>query len=924
MPAYSGSLLRSGCMTALALALLQGASANAQNAVPATSVDQAKAAEITTPADTSTDPNQGEILVTGSRIAKAGFNAPTPTTVLGDVELREGNRPSVAQVLNDQPAFRATSTPASTVGNTNAAASTADLRGLGAIRTLTLLNGHRFVGSLDLNDIPQNIIKRVEVVTGGASAAWGSGAVAGVVNIILDDDLEGFNLGAQSGISSRGDASRFSFDGTYGTHFAGGRGHFMISSEYVQENGAYGRDDGSRPNLDANLFTTNSGQVLLANNVNYLNATPGGVIMSGPLAGQAFNPNGTLSPVVAGSQSNASFNTIGGNSRSQYDYLAVTSPYKRFNTFGRASYEVSDALKISLDGNWSRIWSNFSFFPDVQRATATAGGFVIQSSNPFLSQSIRDQLSAAGVTSFRLGRILADIGGDDTGLGYVYRRDTVEGSISLDGSLGGSWKYDAYYDHGELRNRQAITHQRITANFLNAIDAVTNSSGQIVCRVALTDPSTPCQPLNIFGVGNESKAALAYAFGDASDVYKQTLNAAGASIHGDLFKTWAGPVSVAFGFDWRREGYSTYNIDPLSKVGAFGTLNYAALAGNFNVKEGFGEVVVPLLDTDFAKLDLNGAARYSDYSNSGGIWSWKGGGTLRIMHDLLLRGVYSRDIRSPAITELFTTRTTNITTVTDPFRNNETVSVYRYGGGNPALTPEIAHTLTLGGSYGPHFIPGLNMSLDYYKIDIKNVIATIAAQDAINQCYKGSSQACATIVRDSTGAITTLFATYQNIASYKTRGLDMEASYLLPLSNLSPSWGGSLRFRVLATYVDKLVINDGVNIYDRAGTVGDSVGFSTPHWKGTGGLTYQGDNLGVDLRVRYVGGGLYNAQQAIVNNKIDSRTYVDVGVNYKVGPMSFFLNVNNLFDRDPPYVLYTSAIYDVIGRYFSGGVRVKF
>jgi outer membrane receptor protein involved in Fe transport len=913
MPAYLVSLRRSGCMTALALTLLHGAAARAQTSVPAT-VDPKAASSSDEPA---------EILVTGSRIERAGFNAPTPTTVIGDIELREGNRTSIAQVLNDQPAFRATSTPASTVGNTNSGASTADLRGLGAIRTLTMLNGHRFIGSLDLNDIPQNLIKRVEVVTGGASAAWGSGAVAGVVNIILDDKLQGINIGAQNGISSRGDAFRYGADATYGTNFAGGRGHFMISGEYIQENGARDRDDGSRPNLDSSLFTTASGQLLLANNVNYLNATPGGVITSGALAGQAFNPDGTLSPVIAGSQSNAA-NTIGGNSHSQYDYLAVTSPYKRFNIFGRASFEVSDALKISVDGNWSRIWSDFPFFPDSQRATATTGGFAIAKDNPFLSPAVRAAL-ASGPATFRLGRLLTDIDPKDGFLGYRYQRDTLEGALSLDGSLGGSWKYNVYYDHGELRNRNALTHQRITANFANAIDAVTNSAGQIVCRVALTDPGTACRPLNIFGTGNASAAALAYAFGDASSINKQKLDAAGASIRGDLFSTWAGPVSIAFGGDWRKESYSTYNIDPLSKTSAFATLNFAALAGSFNVKEAFGEVVVPILNIpDVAVLDLNGAARYSDYSNSGGIWSWKGGGTLRLVHDLLLRGVYSRDIRSPSITELFTTRTTNIQAVSDPFRNNETVSVFRYGGGNPALTPETSNTLTLGGSYSPHFIPGLSMSLDYYKIDIKNVIATIAAQDAVNQCFKGSAAACATIVRDSTGQITTLFATYQNIASYKTRGLDMEASYILPLASLKSTMNGSLRFRVLATYVDKLIINDGVNIYDRAGTVGDSVGFSTPHWKGTGGLTYQGDRLAVDLRVRYVGGGLYNAQQVIINNKVDSRTYVDLGLQYKVGPFTIFGNINNMFDRDPPFVQYTTAIYDVIGRYFSGGVRVKF
>jgi len=870
-----------------------------------------------------------DIIVTGSRVDRAGFDAPTPTTVVGEAELRQGARPSIAAVLNDQPQFRATSTPATTVGNTNSSASTADLRGLSAVRTLTLLNGRRFSGSSDLNNIPMSVIKRVEVVTGGASAAWGSGAVAGVVNIILDDDMTGVQLGAAAGVSGHGDANRYTFDASYGTKFADGRGHFMVAGEYVKDKGAWGRNDGERPNLDAALFTNAAGQLSLQRDVNFANATPGGIIMSGALTGQMFNPNGTLSPFVYGSMNSAGARptaTVGGSGRSQYDYISVSSPYERFNVFARASYEISDAAKIWVDGSFTRMQADFSFFPDIGRVTpatattAATGGFLIQRDNAYLSQTIRNQLTAAGETSFRLGRIIADMGPMGF-LAYEYKRENKEGAIGIDGEIGGGWKYSAYYGHGESTNDHAIKNQRIVANFANAIDAVVNpANGQIVCRIALTTPNTPCRPLNILGEGNASAEAVAYAFGDGSARAVTKLDTTGVSLRGDLFSTWAGPVSIAVGAEARWESSETGNIDPLSASLALGTLNFSTLKGGFDVKEGFVETVIPLLNIEgSATLDLNGAARYSDYSNSGGIWSWKVGATSKLFDSLLLRAVRSRDIRSPSIGELFTTRTTNIQNVTDPTRNNEIVTIFRYGGGNPDLVPEIAHTTTIGASFSPKFIPRFNLSVDFYKIDIDKVIGSLSGQDIVTQCARGNQVLCAAIVRDSGGSITTVYATNLNLAAYKTRGVDIEASYIQPLNV------GSLRFRALANYVDKLIINDGVNTYDRAGDVGDNASFTTPKWRGTGSITYQSDDVNLDLRVRYVGGGKFNHLQAIVNNDVKSRTYVDLGAQFNVGEQfTLSATVNNLFDRAPPYVTYTSAIYDVIGRYFQVGAKVRF
>jgi outer membrane receptor protein involved in Fe transport len=872
---------------------------------------QNEATNLQPAADEAADP----IVVTGSRVDRKGFQAPTPVTILGAAEIRQGNRANIALLLNDQPAFRGTITPTTTPVNTNSGTSIVDLRGLGSERTLTLLNSRRFIGSADLASVPMGLVQRVEVVTGGASADWGSGAVAGVVNIILNDKLSGLTIAADAGVSSRGDAARYNVNATYGTGFAGGRGHFIAAAGYLRDRGAFGRNDGSRPNLDSALFTSSTGELSLRNNVNLIVTAPGGLVASGPFAGNVFNSDGTLSPIRLGNPSNAA-QTVGGSTRGVNDYFAVSSPYERYNAYARASFEVSPAAKFWIDGNFNRVQSQFGFLPE-------NAVLAIQRDNAFLSPQLRAALGAA--TSFTMVRLLDDIGPSKM-FSFAYRRDTLDIGFGMDGDLGGGWSYSGYFDHGRLVDRQTPTNQRIIANFNLAADAVISpTTGQPICRIALTNPSTACRPLNLLGSNNASAAAIAYAFGNARQRLVTQLDAGGVTLRGNPFSTWAGNVSVAVGVEARRQANKTTYIDPLSPTRAFSLDNRTPLNGAFDVKEGFAVAVVPLLNFEgIAVAELNGAARYSDYSNSGGIWSWKTGGTIRLFDDLRLRGVYSRDIRSPGIAELFTTQSITLPTVIDPFRNNASVAVTRYAGGNPDLKPEISHTLSYGGSYSPRFLPGLSFSIDYYSIEIDDVIGTISAQDAVNRCFAGYQRACATIVRDAAGTITTMYGTQVNLASYKTDGIDFDLAYRMPFERIASAVPGSLRLRLLASHVNKLIINDGVNTYDRAGDVGDNAQFTTPKWKATASIGYESDNFSFDTRVRYVGGGKYNHLQPIVNNDVASRTYVDFNVQYDIGNFSIYGAISNAFDRDPPYVTYTSAIYDVIGRYMSGGFKLKF
>lgn len=859
-----------------------------------------------------------DIVVTGSRIDRAGFNAPTPTTVLSGEELLQGNRPSVAALLNDLPQFRATTSPVTNFSGTASGSSPADLRGLGTSRTLTLLNGRRFTGAGDLNSVPQALIERVEVVTGGASAAWGSGAVGGVVNILLNDKLKGLTLGVQTGVSSRADAFRYGFDGSFGTSFADGAGHFMIGGQYFNDKGVLDRD--SRPNLGSTtLYTNPTGSAhafVIARDVNYSNASIGGLITSGILSGQTFNNDGTLRAFRFGSPRGTQV-MVGGEGTSLRDETALSAPYERITGYARASYDVGDA-KFWIDGSFSRMHAQYPFYAESNRGTTN---ITVSRDNPFLSDTIRNQLFAANQTSFTMGRVFEDYGYRTFG----YTRRTIDAAIGVDGSFAdGKWRYSASYGHGELSDDRGYLNQKVTANFARAIDVVTSPiSGKPICRIALTDPTTACRPLNVFGQGNADPAAVAYAFSNAAHVRNTTkLDTAAVSLRGDPFSLWAGPVSIAVGAEARWESIATSQLDPLSKAGAFTTFNFSSLNGGFNVKEGFGEIAVPLLDKDFSKLEFSGAARYSHYSNTGNVWSWKVGVTDRIFDNLLLRASRSRDIRSGSLSELYNTRSTTQSNIADPITKT-TYQIVTFGGGNSQLAPEIGTTTTIGGTYSPGFIPGLSLSVDYFDIRIKGAIATLSGQDIVTRCANGNTALCNQIVREN-GLITTVYATFVNLAEYKTRGVDFEASYAFRLSSIAASAPGSIRIRALATYVPSLTTDDGISKIQYVGDVGNEVPFGTPKWKGAASITYDDKVLSADARLRYVGGGVFNHLLDIENNKIGSRTYLDLGARVRIEELTLFANVNNVFDRGPPLTTTGQIHYDEIGRYFSAGAKIKF
>ncbi|APR54646.1 TonB-dependent receptor plug domain-containing protein [Sphingomonas koreensis] len=869
-----------------------------------------------------------EVVITGSRISTAGFEAATPTTVIGAAELQQAGRTDIAASLADLPQFRQTQSATSTNTLTSSGQAPADLRGLGAARTLVLVNNRRSVSSGDLQTVPYSLVKQIDVVTGGASAAYGSGAVAGVVNILLDDNKEGFELGAQTGISSRGDAQKYLLEGSAGIKFADGRGHFMIGADYLKDKGV--TPGNARPRIgSAGFFPDTTGKLVPTGNLRELTRSEGGLIRTGVLAGQTFNPDGSLRPFQFGIVRPGSASTmIGGEGYNIDQYRSLSAPIERTSLFARLSYDVTDNLKVWVDGNYNRVSDRRLFFPDLGVTQ-----LIFSTTNPYLTAAQRSAFAAAGETSFTMGRVLTDMSMVD----YDYKRVTKQGSIGFDGTFGGGkWRYGAFFTHGEQEQDQSLIGLTKKAEFARAINAV-SSGGSIVCAVnADADPTNndaACRPLNLFGSGRADPAAIAYATGTWNSVTTTWLDHAGASISGEPFTLWDLPVSVAAGVEYREESFRTL-YDATSLANNFNTINGVDIRKTGNsVKEGFAEVDIPLLANlpIVQKLSFNGAVRVSDYSTSGAIWSWKLGGIWEIIDGLKIRTTRSRDIRAPSLTELFSQRSTLFTSIADSGRpNSPLTNITLFTGGNPDLRPEIADTFTVGGVIRPAFFRGFDLSVDYYNIKIDDVITTLTAQQIVNGCYSQNNQgACSQIVRDGSGVMTSINAAYINVASFKNTGIDIEASYRTKLDGIGLD--GQLKVRAIANYVDQMVVNNGVVAIDGAGYLGSQAGYLVPKWRGSLTFNYESQGMGADLRTRYVGSGGFAPAAVLANQdaRIDSHIYVDLGLRAYIrtsdrNRLTVYGSVQNLFDRQPTLGAVSSPYLDIIGRHFTFGVRANF
>jgi iron complex outermembrane receptor protein len=955
----SRQLLANGASArALALAIaLMAAPAMAQTSAPQTTLADTSAGTA------SDDSNEGTVTVTASRIARAGFTAPTPTTVVGAEDIQKQGATSVADMLNTIPSFGAGTNPTSTNHTSvNSGANLLDLRNLGENRTLVLVDGHRFVpatvqGRVDLNVIPSALIERTEVVTGGASAAWGSDAIAGVVNLVFKKKMTGLQGDAQFGISNYGDGKKYKASLAYGLNFAEDRGNITIASEYENSKGI--GPGSSRPILGKSQWQViqNPGYVLgngqprsyLTDGVNVSTATLGGLITGSTTTGGAastllrgtqFLPDGTPAPFLYGSYVGSQYmvggSPIGSVTANQLGQLQ--NPLNRVNVYGRSSFDVSDNLTLFGEASYAR--SRSEFFLSIPYDLGTIR---LLSGNPYIPASVQQVMTANNLASINLGRINRDIS-------YNYpklKTETQRYMVGAEGKVFADWKWSAYFQMGQTNFHQDVEGNRNTANWNRALDAVRNpANGQIVCRSTLTNPTDGCVPINLFGEGVPTPQASSYVTGTSwqDAVFKQKSGAVDFS--GSPFSLWAGEVSLAFGGEWRKES-AVQTVDAISAVSGWNIHNPKALQGSVNVKEGYAEILVPLLkDVAFAKsFDLNGAVRYTDYSTSGGVTSWKVGATWEVNDWLRLRGTKSRDIRAPALGELYASSITQSGNVIDPQLGNIQYATLAPQQGNASLKPEIGDTWTAGVVLRP--LRGLNFSVDYYDISLKSAIGLPALQDIVDGCYANSIQEfCALITRGGgnqtgTNRISQVLRQYVNQGSFTLRGVDIEASYVSRVNNWFGVFDGSFSSRLLASYVGTYK-----TIYN--GKVTQSAGESAnPHWRITATLNYDQGPYGFYLEGRYLGGGRYSnekdARGVYTVTRLDgtndiapqfllsaSASYVikEFGDGRRVQAFGAVRNITNNIQNGNPfaYILTTTgnqSVYDIIGRTFTVGVRFK-
>lgn len=906
----------------------------------------AQTAPVNIPAGSDQETSEVDaIIVTGSRIARSGtFVAPTPVTSLSGETLLASQPASLAAAVNNLPALAPTIGQNNGAGTTQGSQNFLNLRGLGATRTLTLLDGRRFTSStadsrVDVNLLPSGLISRVDVVTGGASAAYGSDAVAGVVNFVLDTDFTGLKGQVSYGESSRGDNQDFRAVLSGGTDLTD-RLHVIGSLEYSDNQGIAG--DAREFRRNAENFITNpaggSPARLRANRV-LATATTGGLIATGvggtaannaTFQGIQFGPGGTQLPYDYGTltigRGTTSGQQSGGDGYNTFTDQEITRPLRRSLAFGRADYEVSDDLTLFTEASFGRTEATFA--NSMTNSTGT-GALTIQRDNAFLPTTLQAQMLARGVTSLSLVRYTTEAG------------PTLTTNINETTRLLGGAKGDLFglhwtvsYQHGENDNSNTIAANLIPTRLALAVDAVRAPSGAIVCRSTLTAPTNGCLPFNPFGVGSPSPESLAYVFGTSRVDTQTKQDFAQADISGDLFDTWAGTVSFAAGAEYRREAV-TVAVQP--EVQNFRLANTIPWQGEYDITEFFVEAVVPLLtDVPFAEsVELNLAGRHADYSNSGGVDTWKVGLNWRVNSDLRLRGTVSRDIRAPNLTELFEAGATSSVALNDPFNAGVRIpNVINIDRGNPGLKPEAADTWVAGVLYQPSWLPGFNLAVDYYNIEIADAIAQLNGQQVLDFCFAGAADLCGFITRNGSGTLTSVVRPRYNFASIETAGVDVEASYRTDLGDVFGQ-AADINLRALVTHVDHLTqASPGAVPLDIAGSLGQAGAVSKLRANLTSTLTVGAFEW--FAQGRYIGGGdimssWVEGVQADEND-VASQVYLDTQLTYHLdgqdGDYEVYLNVQNVFDRQPPFVPLNgptnAVLFDPVGRMFRVGVRFDF
>lgn len=930
-----------------------------------------------TPADTQVQSEQ-TIVVTGSRIARLELESVSPVAVIGSVDLERDAAANIQDTLLELPQIVAGLSRSNSNFLTNGnGVATIDMRNLGPSRTLTLVNGRRFIAgtagtsAVDVNNIPTEFVQSVQIVTGGASAVYGSDAISGVVNFVLKDSFDGIQVRAQTNITQKGDNPRYLLSATAGTTFgADDRGSIMVNFTYDRDEGLYSRK---------RTLSAEDCAFLVCGPASYSTFAPQGrfnfMDATGANTGGLFTFDRNNS-VVQG------FPTGFGYNRNGVRFISV--PVERYLTTAIGHFDLGSDAKLFAEVTYGKVKSNASLEAFALANTdvydqSDANNLGIPITNPFIPASIAAAIAARNAD--------ADPTNDVAALAFRRRqnevfdrsnrssRDTWRVATGVEGTFGNEYHYELSFVYGRLHDKTASEDVNI-ARYRNALDAIRLPDGSFACR-SVAARGEGCVPINIFGYDTASAAASAYVANGAdrtTDIVNEQ-QVVTASVSGKPFAlTGAGNIGFALGFEHRREK-SAADFDILTNTGQNSSNLTADLTGKFHVSEVFGELSVPLIaDTaGFRYFGLIGAARYSEYSTVGGVFSWNAGAEWEPFDGLRLRGLYAIANRAPNVSELFSAPGETFAGVNDPCDGVTATSaqggfgaacraipgianaiaangVFRYTladqqgingfiGGNPNLSEEKARTLTLGAVFSPSWLRGFNATVDYYKIDIKNGIGTVGRDTSIEQCLlTGNAAFCDSVVRNAnTGLVTTVNATAVNVAAQRTEGIDFSARYGTRLGFFGDD---KLDFSINYTYVINALFqpDPSAPLEDFAGTVGFS------KHRATARLGYNVDNFSISWQTTYFSkaralNDFVNPDPAVVAlNFVESRMYHDVQLRWDVGEqrrLGFYVGADNVFDRKPPYLPGTpfntptgtetaAGVYDAMGRRFYAGATVHF
>lgn len=673
------------------------------------------------------------ILVTGSRIARPTLQSAVPLTSVTVEDLTGTGEVSLGDALNDLPSLRSTFSS----GNSSRFIGTAglsllDLRGLGTDRTLVLVNGRRHVTStpgdngFDVNTIPTDLVDRIDIVTGGNSAIYGSDAVAGVVNFIMKRDFDGITARAQGGISSRGDRGTYFASILAGQNFGDGRGNVAVSAEYTRQQPLYFRDRDQLTGAFSGRCQYQLTDPVTAGEPAAGDGIPDNSFLCG-INNAALSDGGTIGLITSTTNTTRSylrFNDAGN--------LFVDTPPRQFGTIGSgnqqggfgstlrntgsllaavdryafnilAHYDVSEAFKPFIEAKYVKVdvsgEGQPSFFTSVP---GTLGGPAISCSNGFLTAQNIAMLQTTPVAGSATGRCLTPTGTlplarfniDLGGRRFEGTRETYRAVVGVEGSFNDDWKYEVAANYGRFEAKGFNTNNLLLftqdgtdfAGFNRAIDSIVapasftgtnfvlNSAGQrVICRVnAVTNVDAACVPINVFGQGRADPRALDYVNTEGRTDEFASQFVASAFVGGDfsqLFELPGGPIAFAIGTEYRKEKNSV-DFDELTSSGA----TFLNALTDFRppaltVKEAYGEMQFPLLkDLPFAKeLSVNVAGRVSDYNNSTGtVYAYNIQGVYAPIEDIRFRAAYATSVRAPSSGDLFSDQGENFNTIADP------------------------------------------------------------------------------------------------------------------------------------------------------------------------------------------------------------------------------------------------------------------